>query len=338
MAGCGGYFSAFHNGIIEQYGISSLNLSNNDKFQHVLNAGEKAFKRIFDRQAYSPADLLEIDEYRRLIETTANTFNEAISHDVPEAMRTYLQQDAFIFSGLKADMQLRQARELLRDESGGLRSYADFEQEVLKLNKSYNRRYLETEYEFAAHSSQSAARWAGLQNDTKRYHLQYRTAGDERVRESHVELNRITLPKDDPFWDKFYPPNGWNCFVAGTLVLTNDGWSKIENIEKWGKLIGGSGNVKRVTGTHRNNFNGNIITIFAKREKVSCTPNHRFLTHKGWVRAEHITSGDILIQISKVGFFGKIMNAICNSITIIQYGFMSLIRQRKTITANQINT
>ena len=43
------------------------------------------------------------------------------------------------------------------------------------------------------------------------YYLQYRTARDERVRASHRPLDRITLPADDPFWDEFFPPNGWNC-------------------------------------------------------------------------------------------------------------------------------
>ena len=43
------------------------------------------------------------------------------------------------------------------------------------------------------------------------YYLQYRTARDERVRSSHRPLDRITLPADDPFWDEFFPPNGWNC-------------------------------------------------------------------------------------------------------------------------------
>lgn len=37
------------------------------------------------------------------------------------------------------------------------------------------------------------------------------TASDERVREAHAMLHNVTLPVDDPFWKKFFPPNGWNC-------------------------------------------------------------------------------------------------------------------------------
>lgn len=39
----------------------------------------------------------------------------------------------------------------------------------------------------------------------------YITTEDSRVRPQHAILDGVTLPKDDPFWDRFYPPNGWNC-------------------------------------------------------------------------------------------------------------------------------
>jgi SPP1 gp7 family putative phage head morphogenesis protein len=39
----------------------------------------------------------------------------------------------------------------------------------------------------------------------------YVTTGDERVRAEHAALEGVTLPKDDPFWKRYYPPNGWSC-------------------------------------------------------------------------------------------------------------------------------
>ena len=41
--------------------------------------------------------------------------------------------------------------------------------------------------------------------------FRYHTAGDEDVRISHQALQGVTLPKTDPFWQRFWPPNGWNC-------------------------------------------------------------------------------------------------------------------------------
>ena len=50
-----------------------------------------------------------------------------------------------------------------------------------------------------------------IERDGDRYDLQYRTAQDLHVREAHRLLHGTTLPQSDPFWDKYYPPNGWGC-------------------------------------------------------------------------------------------------------------------------------
>ncbi|MEE4248093.1 MAG: phage minor head protein, partial [Kangiellaceae bacterium] len=41
--------------------------------------------------------------------------------------------------------------------------------------------------------------------------FKYLTAGDDRVRPSHEAMDGTKLPKDDPFWETAWPPNGWNC-------------------------------------------------------------------------------------------------------------------------------
>lgn len=56
-----------------------------------------------------------------------------------------------------------------------------------------------------------AARWERFMADGDRYNLQYRTQKDDKVRPEHAALHGVTLPPSDPFWEEFYPPNGWNC-------------------------------------------------------------------------------------------------------------------------------
>ena len=75
----------------------------------------------------------------------------------------------------------------------------------------YNANYLKTEYEFAQSSAMMAARWKEFEKDGDNYYLQYRTVGDKRVRKTHRMLHNITLPFSSKFWDKYFPPNGWNC-------------------------------------------------------------------------------------------------------------------------------
>lgn len=48
-------------------------------------------------------------------------------------------------------------------------------------------------------------------NKDRRPYLMYDAINDTRTRPSHLALDNIILPVDDPFWDEHYPPNGYRC-------------------------------------------------------------------------------------------------------------------------------
>lgn len=108
---------------------------------------------------------------------------------------------------------------MLQDEKGGIKPYNQFQQEVLKLHVSYNVNYLNAEYNFAASAAQMAAKWNDFEQDGDQYHLQFRTADDEKVRTSHEVLHNTTLPPSDPFWNEYMPPLDWNCRCTVVQVL-----------------------------------------------------------------------------------------------------------------------
>ena len=193
-----------------------------EPINELLNSTQKAFDVLYSRKSYKPDDLMNVPEFRAVVEHTTEIFSSAVPHEVPQEMRDYLEKDVFIFSGLKTHTQLTEARSYLKDESGNIVPYDRFEQKILKLNELYNRHYLEAEYQFAVHSAQSTANWANLQENTSRYWLEYRTAGDERVRANHAVLNGICMPKDDDFWTEYYPPNGWRCRCVAVEVLARE--------------------------------------------------------------------------------------------------------------------
>lgn len=168
-------------------------------------------KRIFG------AGMLGEKPVRRLIEETAAYLSKGIERGIveeqpSEAMVSSLRESTGVFSGFKTFHEMKEAAGLLLDEKGGLKPFEQFSNDVQKINDAYNRHYLKTEYNFTVQSAQMAARWEDQQDDGEgRYLLQYRTAGDKKVRKAHQELEGITLPASDPFWDKYYPPNGFNC-------------------------------------------------------------------------------------------------------------------------------
>lgn len=159
---------------------------------------------------------------RKLMRETANAINRGVdAHlptDVPDTLRYALEENGFIFSGFKTFHAMREIGLSLVNDKGEIKSYSDFQADVLKLNAKYNTNYLYAEYKHAIGTCQMAAKWQKIEADGDRYLLQYRTAQDERVREDHALMDGITLPPSDPFWDKYYPPNGWGCRCTAVQV------------------------------------------------------------------------------------------------------------------------
>lgn len=119
---------------------------------------------------------------------------------IPAAMARKLDNSAFLFSGFKTAQELKEASLLLREKDGTVKGFSRFLTDIRRIDANYNVRYLEAEYNFAVSSAQMAASWAEVSQDGDRYNLQYRTAGDDHVREEHRALNDVTLPPSNDFW------------------------------------------------------------------------------------------------------------------------------------------
>ena len=175
---------------------------------------------MYENGRYNPKDLKSTLEYQNLIDETNAIFDKTVTDNVVDGkLLENLQKDVFYFSGLKTHVQLLEASRLLLKPDNTIKPFKEFYQDVKKINETYNRQYLQSEYEFATASSQIANKWAGFSDD---YNLQYRTAGDERVRDSHDKLRDTTLPKSDPFWDssvsQFIVAVPHSCIACSTIL------------------------------------------------------------------------------------------------------------------------
>ena len=189
--------------------------SNANDFKDVLKAGEKAFKHLLKNGSYKPEDITQ-KPYQNLINETNKIFKKVVQDNViSPVLRSALESDAFLFGSLKTHAQLFEANALLFNKDGQIKSQAQLEHELNKLNVAYNNNYLEAERQFAVSSAISADKWSKVSD---RYNLQYRTVNDDKVRDEHRVLHDITLPPQDEFWKKYYPPNGWRCRCVAVQV------------------------------------------------------------------------------------------------------------------------
>ena len=83
-----------------------------------------------------------------------------------------------------------------------------------------------------------------------------------------------------------------NCFIEGHKVLTRDeGFKNIENIKIGDYVLTEKNTFERVNNVMPRDYEGDLyeITPLYSIDKITCTPNHKFLTdNRGWVKAEDL--------------------------------------------------
>ena len=105
----------------------------------------------------------------------------------------------------------------------------------------------------------------------------WRTANDERVRDSHKSKNGKTFRWDTPPKDTGHPGQDIQCFPGNTEVM----------------LLG---DVRKL---FRRRYTGELSFFVTENNKViRSTPNHLHLTSTGWVAAKHIKIGDYVVNVS----------------------------------------
>lgn len=177
---------------------------------------DKMAETVYKNPEKDAAVLLTDSDVRKFIERQKLIFDNAVDtalKEVPldDISVQRLKESNYVFSGIKTFHELNEAFPSLLDEEGNRKPFNQFLNDVQKVYDAYNVQYLRTEYNFAQASALMAARWKKFEQDGDRYNLQYRTMYDKRVRRTHRMLHNITLPIESPFWDKYFPPNGWGC-------------------------------------------------------------------------------------------------------------------------------
>ena len=174
---------------------------------------EGMMQALYSRQgARFSISILESPQAQDFINAHAAVLDSGFQKvEMSDAMRRRLTRSDYIFSGIKTFHELNEAFPSLLNPDGSRKPFEQFLNDVRKIDRTYNRDYLRAEYNFVQSSAEMAAKWERFMDDGDRYNLQYRTAHDGRVRPEHAALHNVTLPITDPFWQEYYPPNGWNC-------------------------------------------------------------------------------------------------------------------------------
>lgn len=139
------------------------------------------------------------------------TVAKAMQVDVLQTIRDELQKaidDGVPFEQFQKTLEPR----LRRMGWWGIKEQVDpMTGEVNKVRLGSPRR-LKTIYRANMRSARAAGQWDRIQRSKRALpYLVYLIGPSQRHRPSHEAKNGLVLPVDDPFWQTWYPPNGWGC-------------------------------------------------------------------------------------------------------------------------------
>lgn len=108
-------------------------------------------------------------------------------------------------------------------------------------------RQLKVEGDMAARSSRSALQWQEYERTKDVYpNLEYLESRSVDKRSSHQKLYGIIKPINDPFWDDYLPPNGWNCKCRVRKTDEDITTSKPPKVSTAKGIAGNTGKQKRI--------------------------------------------------------------------------------------------
>lgn len=123
-----------------------------------------------------------------------------------------LRYNTAVFDAFKCNREIKDIHKLLMNDDGTAKTWEEFRRDAMRVCEQYNQRWLQTEFNQAHAAAKAARRWQDCERNADLYpNLRYIAVQDERTRESHAALHGCVIPIGHPFWDKYYPPNGWNC-------------------------------------------------------------------------------------------------------------------------------
>ena len=185
-----------------------------------------------------------------------NPFNMGLEFGEPDYRTLQMfELNTYRFAAAKTGAMVQELNSLVKSAD----TFNDFRKNAEKLTTLYNENYLRAEYDFAWNASHNAAQYHRQQKQIKNFPIwQYKTAGDDRVRQAHANLNGMKFKATDPIWDSIYPPNGWGCrcyvktLRSGNITQGNKAIETLQSsavdkngVSEWDRMIKGGFNKNR---------------------------------------------------------------------------------------------
>lgn len=155
--------------------------------------------------------------YFSTFEEARNWFvkKKVLSNEEYKKLDEELKQYAFTVTGLAKTEHTAKILDVLTEAYDEGSSYNEFKKNLTGFHKEIDRLgdvQLQLVYRQNMTSAFSEGRFKQMMQAADVFpNWEYVTAGDHRVRPAHAAMDGEVRRYDDPFWNTWYPPNGFNC-------------------------------------------------------------------------------------------------------------------------------
>ena len=179
----------------------------------------EAFMRHVYERGIKDADVIEdADMWREVLRIINDATVEGLmqSH-VPTLEDNFLRELRHgneVFSAFKVHAMDKEMQRLLIDESGKLKPFSKWRDDVEKIASHQCGAWLRTEYDTAVIRAHNAADWKEYERDKDimpNLRWMPTTSGEPEAKHRSYWLRRVNLPVDHPFWNEHHPGDRWNC-------------------------------------------------------------------------------------------------------------------------------
>ncbi len=156
------------------------------------------------RLELDPSQIVDLaDTYSSDVDTVVRTLGADVNAKIGEAMT------GIVRDGLHTSAGMSRLREAF--DAAGMGPQADWQ--------------LQTLYRTQVQTAYSAGQWNANQDPVIQEILwgyEYSTVGDDRVRPTHAAMDGTRAAKNDPVWDTWFPPCGYNCRCTALEIYQGD--------------------------------------------------------------------------------------------------------------------
>ncbi len=219
-----------------------------------------------------------IDYLKSMIPMKKEEFNKLSAH---------LKYRAFTIAKVSSEDLINKVKQIYTKALEEGKTKAESLQEVHKILPNLTANHLSTHYNNNVMIAYNAGRIRHFKESSAVQYLMYNAILDGHTTNLCRKLHGTVKPKDDPFWDKFYPPNHHNCYSEDTEVLTLEGWKSFKEVkgnEIFASINPDTHEIEYVPACRKiaYPYKGKMIHLKAPNFDLLVTPDHNMAYISSW--------------------------------------------------------